>query len=151
MTVLLDDGVDDELCRSGRVVVGEPDQTLVLGLEEIGEILGGLEAESLEGVGVVHESEDTGVDAVPEVVLVLVDVLCDVRCVLCIISLEQTLRSEHVVRICRAAEEDVCRRVALLFLDLGLDLTCRKALVCCLDYEELLEILADCGKILFLT
>ena len=110
------------------VVIGSYSKNLSLAgerfLEQIGEILRSLETTSVQLVDVVHEAQDTGVDSVPEVVLVLVDFLYEMFCIGSIISLEQTLSCENVVRICRAAKENVSGRVSVLFLNLGLDLAC---------------------------
>ena len=44
--------------------------------------------------------------------------------ILCLIGLEETFSCENVIRIGCAAEPDVCGRIASLFLNLCLNLTC---------------------------
>ena len=151
MAVLLDHGVDDQLGGAGGVVVGQPDQALVLGLEQVGPILRSLKTHALELVGVDHEAKDAGVDAVPVTVSVLVLGLGDVRGVLRLIGLEQTLGRADVVGIGRAAEPDVGRRIAVLFLDLGLHLTGGQTLILDLDAVHLLEVLTGGGEVLLLA
>ena len=78
MAVLLNHGVDNQLGGAGGVVVGQPDQPLILGLEQVGPVLGGFQVLALQTVHVDHEAQDAGVDAVPQVVGVLVHALGDV-------------------------------------------------------------------------
>ena len=150
MAVLLDHGVDNELCGAGGVVVGEPDQTLVFGLEQILPILRSFKVEAGELIGVDHEAEDSLVDAVPVAVRVAVHVADEVGGVLGLVSLEQTLCRDDVVRVGRAAKPDVSGRIAVLFLYLGLHLTGGQTLIGSLDAVELLEVLAGgCEIFLF--
>lgn len=64
---------------------------------------------------------------------------------------EQVLGSGHVVGVGGAAEPDVAGGVALLLLDLGLDLTGGEALVLDVDAVELLEVVAGGGEVVLLA
>ena len=134
--------VDDELGGAGGVVVGQPDQALILGLEQILPILRGLEAEAGELIGVDHEAEDALVDAEPEIVRMLVHRAGQVSGVDGVIGLQQALGGDDIVGVGRAAEPDVGGGIAVLLFDLGLHLTGGQTLVSGFDAVELLEVLA---------
>ena len=107
MSVLLDHRVDNELSRSGCVVVGEPDETFVLGIKKILPILRFLDAHTIEFVPVDHESEDSLVDAIPVTVGITVYVADQMACIFCFVCFQKAFRSCNVIRICRAAEPNV--------------------------------------------
>ena len=151
VAVLLDHGVDDQLGGAGGVVVGQPDQILVLVLQQVSPVLRSLDAHAGQLVGVDHEAQDALVDAVPVAVLVAVHVAHQMGGVGGVISLQQTLGSADVVRIGGAAEPDVGGRIAVLLLDLALHLAGGQALERGLDAEQILEVLARGGQILLLT
>ena len=151
VAVLLDGGVDDQLGRAGGVVVGRPDQALVLLVKKVLEVLRGVDALALKLVLVVHDAEQAGVDAVPVAVGVHVLGLEDVGSVVGLVGLEQALGSRDVVGIGGAAEPDVAGRVAVLLLDLCLDLAGGEALVLDLDTVELLEVVAGGGEVVLLA
>ncbi len=151
VAVLLDSGVDDQLGGAGGVVVGRPDEALVLLVHQIGEVLGGGQALALKLVLVVHDAQKAGVDAVPVAVGVLVLGLGDVGGVGGVVGLEQALAHSNVIRIGGAAKPDVGGGVAVLLLDLGLDLAGREALVLDVDAGELLEVVAGGGEVILLA
>ena len=151
VAVLLDHGVDDQLGGAGGVVVGQPDQILVLVLQQVSPVLRSLDAHAGQLVGVDHEAQDALVDAVPVAILVAVHVAHQVGGVGGIISLQQTLGSADIVRIGGAAEPHVGGRIAVLLLHLALHLTGGQALERGLDAEQILEVLARGGQILLLA
>ena len=151
VAVLLDHRVDDELGGAGRVVVGRPDQALVLRIGEVGEVLGRGDAEALDLVLVVHDAQKAGVDAVPVAVGVLVLGVGDVGGVGGLVGLEQALGGHDVVGVGGAAKPDVAGGVAVLLLDLGLDLAGGEALVLDLDAKDLLEVVAGGGEVVLLA
>src|SRR5574344_1272110 len=136
MTIFLNDCVDEELGCSSCIIVGSPDASLVFRLEQIREILRSFKSESLQFIYVVHDSQDTGVDSVPEIVLVLVDRSKKMHGIRCIISLQESFGSQYIVRVCRAAKPDVSRRIALFFLNLSLNFTSGKTLITCVNIEH---------------
>ena len=151
MAVLLDHGVDDQLGGAGGVIVGQPDQALILGLEQVLPILGSLQAAAGQLVVVDHEAQDALIDAVPAALCVAVHIAGQVRGVLGLIGLQQALGSADIVRIGGAAEPHVGGGVAVFFLDLGLDLAGGQALEGGLDAKDLLEVGAGGGQILLLA
>ncbi len=151
VAVLLDHGVDDQLGGAGGVVVGQPDQALILGVQQVGPVLGGLQAHPVQLVLVDHKAQDAGVDAVPHIVGVLVHVLGDVGGVDGRVGLQQALGRYHVVGVGGAAEPDVGGGIAVLLLDLGLDLAGGQALEGGLDAVHLLKLLAGGGQVLLLA
>ena len=138
--LLLDHGVHEEQRGTGGVVVGQPDQTLVLLVQQVVVVLGGVDAQAVELLLVVHDAQDALVDAVPVVLGGLVDVVDQVAGVLGLHDLEQALLGGHVVRIGGAAEPHVAGRLAALLLDLGKYLLGGQTLVGGLDAVELLEV-----------
>ncbi len=71
--------------------------------------------------------------------------------VLGLVGLEDALSHGNVVRVGGAAKPDVGRGVAVLLLDLGLDLARREALVGGLNAKELLEVLRTGSHVLLLA
>ena len=151
MSILLDHGIDDQLRGTRGVVVGQPDQALVLGIKQILPVLRSLDALALQIILVDHEAQDTLVNAVPVTIRVTVCRGKKVACVLGFIRLEQALARNDIVRIGGAAEPDVCGRIAVLFLDLSLDFTGGQTLILYLDAVQLLEILAGCCQVILLA
>ena len=151
VAVLLDHGVDHQLSGAGGVVVGQPDQALVLVLQQVSPVSGSFQTHTGQLVGVDHEAQNALVNAVPVAVSILVHVVDQVGGVGGRIGLQQTFRSADVVRIGGAAEPDVSGGIAVLLLDLGLHLTGGQTLCVDLDAEQLLEVLAGSGQILFLA
>ena len=151
VAVLLDHRVDDELGGAGRVVVGGPDEALVLRVDEVGEVGRRGDAKALDLVLVVHDAEKAGVDAVPVAVGVLVLGVGDVAGVCGLVGLEQALGGHDVVRVGGAAEPDVTGGVAVLLLNFGLDLARGEALVLDLDAKDLLEVVAGGRKVVLLA
>ena len=151
MAVLLDHGVDDQLGGTGGVVVGQPDQTLVFGLQQILPVGGSFQVHTSQLILVDHEAQDALVNAVPVAVGIPVLAAQQVGSVLGLVGFQQTLGSDDVVGVGGAAEPDVSGRIAVLFLDLGLNLTGGQALILHLDAVQLLEMLAGGCQVLFLT
>ena len=151
MAHLLDHGVDNQLGGTGGVVVGQPDLALVLFLQQVGPVSGRFLIQAGQLVGVDHEAQDALIDTEPVVVGVLVHVADQVGSVDSLIGLQQAFRGAHVVGIGGAAEPDIGGGVAVLFFDLGLHLTGGQTLIGGLDAEQLLEVLAGSGQILFLA
>ena len=116
----LDHEVGNQFRGAGGVVVGQPDKALVLGLQQIIPGLRSFQAQTGQFIGVDHKAEDTGVDAVPVAVRILVDVLGQVRGVFGNIAVvEQAFGRGGVIGVVGAAEPDVGRGFAVLFFDLG--------------------------------
>ena len=151
VALLLDHGVDNQLGSAGGVVVGQPDEALILGLEQVVPVLRRFQVQTLQGVLVHHKAQNALVDAVPVAVLVLVLVAYEVGGVLGLIGLQQPLGGGHIVGVGSAAKPDVGGGVAALFLNLGLDLASGQALEGGLDAVKLLELLAGSGQVLFLA
>ena len=151
MAHLLDHGVDNQLGGTGGVVVGQPDLALVLFLQQVSPVSGCFLIQAGQLVGVDHEAQDALIDTEPVVVGVLVHVANQVGSVNSRIGLQQAFRRAHVVGIGGAAEPDIGGGVAVLFFDLGLHLTGGQTLIGGLDAEQLLEVLAGSGQILFLA
>ena len=151
MTVFLDHGVDDQFRGTGGVVVGQPDQALVFGFQEVSPILRSFEAHAVQFFLVDHEAEDTLVDTEPVTVSVAVHRAGQVNSVFRFNSFEEAFGSDHIVRVGGAAEPDISRRVAVFFFDLGLDFTGGKTLIGRLDTVEFLEMLGNCSKIFFFS
>ena len=85
------------------------------------------------------------------IVRVLVHILSDVGGVDSGIGLQQPFCGHYIVGIGGAAKPDIGGGVAVLLLNLGLDLTGGQALESGLDTVELLELLAGGGQILLLA
>jgi hypothetical protein len=152
MAFELDHEVGDELRGAGGLVVGQPDQALVLGLEQIVPALGSFELHAAELILVDHEAEQAGVNAVPVAVGVLVDVLGQVGGVHGHVGIvQEALGSQAVIGVVGAAEPHVGRGISVLFLDLGGNLAGGQALVGGLDAVELLEVLAGRGEVVLLA
>ena len=92
MALELDHEVGDQFRGAGGLIVGEPDQALVLGLEQVVPGLGRFEAHALELVTVDHEAEEARVDAVPVAIGILVHVLGQVAGIDGVILIQQALR-----------------------------------------------------------
>ena len=98
-----------------------------------------------------EKCEKAGVDAVPVAVGVLVLGVGDVGGVGGLVGLEQALGGHDVIGVGGAAKPDVAGGVAVLLLDLGLDLTGGEALVLDLDAKDLLEVVAGGGEVVLLA
>ena len=151
VAVHLDHGIEDQLGSTSGIVVGHPDETLVLFLEQIGPILGGFQTHAGQLIGIDHEAQDTLVDTIPVTISIAVHGLEQVFGVGGLIGFQQAILRHHVVGIGGAAESDISRGIAGFFLDLGLDLAGGQALMVYLDTKDLLEGIAGSGKILFLA
>ena len=91
MTILLNDRIDNQLCGTGGIVVGRPNKTLVLGIGEVFVILRRINLEALKLVLVVHDSQDTLVNAVPVIISALELIGNKVRGILWLVLLKQAL------------------------------------------------------------
>ena len=152
VTLELDHEVRYELRSAGGVVVGQPDEALILGLEKIVPALGRLEAEAGKLVGVDHEAEDTGVDAVPVAVRILVDILGQVGGVRRNVAVvKKTVSRGGVIGVVRAAEPNVSGGLAVLLGYLGGDFAGGKTLICSLYAVEFLELVAGGGEVVLLA
>ena len=127
VAVHLDHGIEDQLGSTGGIVVGHPNETLVLFLEQIGPILGGFQTHAGQLIGIDHEAQDPLIDTIPVTIGIAVHGLEQVLGVGGLIGFQQTILGHHVVRIGGAAESDISRGIAGFFLDLGLDLAFRGA------------------------
>ena len=151
MAVHLDHGIEDQLGSTGGIVVGHPDEALILFLEQIGPILGGFQTHAGQLIGIDHEAKDTLIDTIPVTIGIAIHGLEQVLGIGGLIGFQQTILGHHVVRIGGAAESDISRGIAGFFLDLGLDLAGGQALMIYLDTKDLLKAIAGSGKILFLA
>ena len=151
MAVLLDDGVEDELGRGGGVVVGAPDETLVLLVEQVRPVLRPLDVLGRKLLVVGEEAQDAHVDAHPGAVGGGEVGVCDVAQVGRRGLHEQAIiRSLHIGGAA-AAEPDVRGGMAVLLLDLGEDLAAAQALPAGGDAEELSELVARGDDVGLLT
>jgi len=151
MAVLLDHGVDDQLGGAGGVVVGQPDQALVFGLQQILPVGGRFQVHTSQLILVDHKAQDALVDAVPVAVGVPVLAAQQVGSVLGLVGFQQALSSDNVVGVGGAAEPGVSGRIAVFFLDLGLNLTGGQALILDLDAVQLFKVSAGSCQIVFLA
>ena len=151
MAILLNHGVDDQLGRAGGVVVGGPDQALILGLQQIGPVLGRFQTHPVQLVLVDHEAQDALVDAVPVAIRIPVGVAEQVGSVLCLVGHQQTGSSANVVRIGGAAEPDIGGGSAVFFFDFALHLTGGQTLILYFDAVQLFKLFAGYCQIFFLT
>ena len=104
VAILLDDCVDEELCCTGCIVVTCPDETLVLRICKVSEILWDIDSKSCNFILVVHDSKDTFVNTEPSVLAVLVFILYNMGGIHCVICFKEAFCCKNVVRICCTAE-----------------------------------------------
>ena len=149
MALDLDHGIDNQLGRSGGIRVGQPDQALVFGLEQIVPGLGRFQIQAGQFFLVDHESQDTLIDAVPVSVRIPEIGLQQMGSILGFIRFQQAVLGSFIVRIVRAAEPDVSGGISFFFGDLGLDFAGAQALIACLDSEEFFKLLAGSDQIGF--
>ena len=151
VAVLLDHGVDDQLGGTGGVVVGQPDQALVFGLLQILPVGGSFQVHTSQLILVDHEAQDALVNAVPVAVGIPVLAAQQVGSVLSFVGFQQALSSDDVVGVGGAAKPGVSGRIAVFFLDLGLNLTGGQALILNLDAVQLFKVSAGSCQIVFLA
>ena len=87
MSVLLDHCVDNQLGCTGSIIVGQPDESLVLRIEQIFPVLRSFQTFALQFILVDHEAQDSLVDAIPVAVFVTVCITDQMRSILCRICL----------------------------------------------------------------
>ena len=151
MALHLHHGVNHQLGGAGGVGVGQPNQALVFGLEQVVPVLGLLQTQALQLLGVAHEAQNALVNAIPAAILVAVHVAQEVYGVLGLVGLQQALGDGLVVGIGRAAKPHVRAGIAVFFFNLGGHFARGKALAVDGDAIELLELVAGGVEVGFLA
>ena len=145
----LDQGVNHQLGCAGGIRVGQPDQALVFGLQQVVPGLGSFQAQAAQFFLVDHESQDALVNAVPVSFRIPVVGFQQVGGILGFISFQQSVLGCFIVGIVGAAEPDISGGAALFFGDLHLNLTGAQTLIVDFDVIQFFELLAGRDQVRF--
>ena len=91
VTVLLNNGVDDQLCSTGSVVVRRPNKTLVFRIDKIFVILRNIKLKAPKLFLIVQNAQDALINSVPVLICTLELVGNKVRRILWLVLLKKTL------------------------------------------------------------
>ena len=91
MTVLLNNGVDDQLCSTGGVVVRRPNKTLIFRIDKILVVLRHVKLKTLKLFLIVQNAQDALINSVPVFVGALELIGNKVRRILWLVLLKKTL------------------------------------------------------------